>query len=179
MKPKCRSLSIPVFLNIILLLLLIYTFRIELLTTSMRLSVSIFNQPRLERLLGDYYQNSAALSSNLAHDFYLKALQKEKSALVTSTPHQTALIQFRIGRSYLCGKGTSQNLTEAKHWFDSALKSSQVAAKKGQPIPSELSHEITEAVAQIHSADGKKNIFIPTCLVKSDSELIWDAFFSD
>lgn len=169
---KTKGFSIPFILYLVVLLGLIYMFHTELFVTGMRMYVSVVNNPRAERLLGDYYQNNAHQSNELANNFYMTSLKKYKEQLNTATPDQQASIKLMIGQLYLCGKGMSANPSEAKHWFDEALK---LANDSGNKSP-ELLNEIKQSLSMTDSAKQQGGMVdAQPCHLQSEAEFFSQA----
>lgn len=140
---KTKGFSIPFVLYLVVLLGLVYMFHTELFVTGMRMYVSVANNPHAERLLGDYYQNSAHQNNELASIFYVTSMKKYKEQLNTATPERQASIKLMIGQFYLCAKGTNSNPLEAKRWFEEALKLENDSNSKSP----ELLNEIKQSLA--------------------------------
>src|SRR5690349_6381848 len=93
-----RRFSVPFVLYLVVLLGLIYMFHTELFVTGVRMYVSVVNSPRAERLLGDYYQNSAYQNNGLANTFYASSMKKYKDQLSSAAPEQQAVTKLMIGQ---------------------------------------------------------------------------------
>lgn len=170
---KCPT--IPFIIYLIVLIGLIYAFHIELFVTGVRIYVTAVNDPRAERLLGDYYRNSAHLSADLANTFYMNAMKKYRADLPSANPIEQANIKFQIGRFYLCAKGVPQNQAEAKRWFDDALQTITAASNASEPEHNALIANIKVSAATI----GQSVDSILACQPQTEAEFISKTFNSD
>ncbi len=166
MSANTKPSSIPFMLYLVVLFGLIYMFHTELFITGIRLYVAAIQNPKAEELLGDYYQNNAQLSNELAKTFYTSSIKKYKEQLPTATREQQASIKLRVGQLYLCGKGVEQSNTEAKQWFDEALAAVSSENMSSQAM---LISEIKQGLS-FASANTPPNTNIPPCHLQSEME---------
>jgi TPR repeat protein len=171
MSTNTKRVVAPSVLYIIVLLGLVYMFHTELFVTGIRLYVAAVHNSKAEQLLGDYYQNNALLSDDLAKSFYASSMKKYKEELSTVSPEQQALIKLRLGQLYLCGKGVEPNTTEAKRWFDEALTLANSNAKSHEELISEIKQGLSFANAGDHNKmePGRGNMIQP-CHLQSEME---------
>jgi TPR repeat protein len=168
MSANARRFSVPFLIYFILLLGLLYMFHAELFVTAIRLYVTAEHNPRAEQLLGDYYENNAQLSDSLAKSFYVSAMKKYEAQLPTASSEQQALIKFKIGHLYLCGKGVDTNTAEAKRWLNEALKLATGSNAKSQEM---LISEIKQGLIFANAGSNKKGAAtIQPCRLQSESE---------
>jgi TPR repeat protein len=162
MPSSTKRFSVSSVLYLVVLLGLVYMFHTELFVTGIRLYVTVVHNPRAEQLLGDYYQNNAQLSGELARNFYNNAMKNFKEQLSVAPTEQQALIKFNMGRLYLCGKGVETNASEAKRWLEEALALATSSDAKSQEM---LIREIKEGLT--FAKEGNKKIdkgnLIPPC----------------
>lgn len=175
MSPKYNRFSIPFLFNFILLITLILAFRTEIVATTLRLYISFFPNQHLEYLLGDYYQNAALLNHNLAYHFYINALQNKTVDIPNISEKQKSMIQYRIGHLYFCGKGTTQDSKEAKHWFEAAQKSAEHAITAGQLISPGFKQTIDRAIT-VSKQDTQINPNTSFCRPQSEATFIANVF---
>ena len=186
MSTDSRRFTVPFIFYLIILIALIYGFRTELFVTGLRLYVAAVNDPRAERLLGEYYQHNANLSNQLALSFYSSAFKKYKETLTNAKPDKEAIGKLQIGRIYLCGRGVPQNTPEAKRWFDEASKAADEATKQGITLPTQVNQDIKEGLAAAEqTSDGSGNGSSPTnplqssvCRFMTDPEFFIKTFNS-
>lgn len=166
MSTNAKPSSLPFVIYVVVLLGLVYMFHTELFITGIRLYVAAVQNPKAEQLLGDYYQNNAQLSNELAKNFYTSSIKKYKEQLPTATKEQQASIKLRVGQLYLCGKGVEQSNTDAKQWFDEALALTNNANMPSQTM---LVSEIKQGLS-FASANTKPSANIPPCHLQSEME---------
>lgn len=171
MSTNAKRFSAPFVLYLVVLLGLIYMFHTELFVTGIRLYVTAVHNPKAEQLLGDYYQNSAQLSDELAKSFYASSMKKYKDQLPTAAGEQQASIKLRIGQLYLCGKGVETNTTEAKRWFEEALALTTGSNDKSHEM---LISEIKQGISYANQGNKKLGMDrtnpIQPCHLQSESE---------
>ncbi len=119
---------------LILLIVLVYVFRLELFMSGNRFYTLAVPNPALERTLGDYYQDTAKRSTLLADSFYQSALKKYQTQLATAPDNMKASIQLAIGSFYECGRGVKADPNEAKHWYEEASKSDKTNSAVGEAL---------------------------------------------
>jgi len=175
-----RLFNIPVAIYLVILLGLFYMFHTELFVTGVRLYVLAVDNSRAERLLGDYYQNSASLNNELARNFYGSAMKKYKEALLNTTlpANKVACIKFTIGQLYQCGKGVLPYPLEAKHWYTEALAAAEEAAKQHEPINEQMLKNLNEALATTEQSI-KMGTTPPPCPLQSDGDFLINTFQMD
>jgi hypothetical protein len=170
-----RRITGPFVIYLIILFGLIYMFHVELLVTGIRLYVLGYDSARAERLLGDYYFNNASLNNELARNFYSSALRKYKEQLNTSgiSPAKVALIKYRIGQFYQCGKGLPPYATEAKRWYTEALQSADLAKEKQEvPFDEKMLNEL-KANMSIIDQSISLGTSLPPCAFPSQSDILY------
>lgn len=119
---------------LILLILLVYVFRLELYMAGTRFYILVAENPKYERILGDYYQDASQKSKYLADNFYDSSLKKFKAQLNSAPEGMKPDIQYQIGLFYECGKGGRVNLTEAKRWYEEAAKNTNASPSVQQAL---------------------------------------------
>ena len=176
-----RRITGPFVIYLIILFGLIYMFHVELLITGVRLYVLGYDSARAERLLGDYYFNNASLNSELARNFYSSALRNYKEQLNTSNipPAKVALIKYRIGQFYQCGKGLPPYATEAKRWYTEALQAANIATEKQEASFDEKT--LAELKANLNIIDQSISLgtTLPPCAFPSETEILINAVGSN
>jgi len=119
---------------LILLIILVYVFRLELYMAGTRFYTLVAENPKFERILGDYYEDAAQKNGYLASNIYDASLKKYKSQLNTAPESMKSEIQYSIGLYYECGKGIKVDLAEAKKWYDEAAKSDKASPAVQQAL---------------------------------------------
>lgn len=106
----------------ILLIILVIAFRGELMTTGARFYLAFKDSPRAEQYIGDYYHYSNSAAKELSSLHHGRAMDDLKKRLNTSPKEQIPSIKMTLGRFFECGKATKADLTEAKRFYEEAIK---------------------------------------------------------
>ena len=175
--PNTSRFSMPYVIYLVILSGLIFAFHTELLVITVRVYLFATNNPKAERLLGDYYQNSAHLSTELAKGFYGNAMRdlSDELAKVNNNPQKIAQIKLGIGQLFQCGYGMPKNLPEAKRWYEEALQSTEHVDNQN-PNLFALIKEIKNSIAVTNLSLESNST--PLCPYLSESEFIKNIFLS-
>lgn len=117
-------------ISFILLIILLIIFHKELFAMGMRVYVSLKPDAYAERLLGNYYETAAHQNTELAKQYYTKALADLQEQIKTAPAEKQAKLKYRLGVYYECARGTTKDYTVAKKYYTEALST---MPKDGDP----------------------------------------------
>lgn len=116
-------LKLAFIIETILLIILIVAFRADLMTAGARFYLAFKDSPRAEQYIGDFYKYSkSAPNKELADMHHARALEELKSRLNSTPKDELPAIKMTLGRFFECGKATKPDLTEAKRFYEEAIK---------------------------------------------------------
>lgn len=115
-----RIFSIPM----ILLYVIVYHFRFEIMILILQLYTSFFSYGKAftERMIGEFYFSQSHLYAQEASSYFHKSMDFYKAGLEKAEPSKRGQMEFLIGSQYECGKGVKADVQEAKRWYEAAVK---------------------------------------------------------
>ena len=110
---------------IMVILYFVYLLRLPIAVGSLTLYTKLYTSPHLERLIGEFYLSLSHEAEQYANkyfklslDQYLHIYKHDKHNI--KNKQEAHAIEYIIGNSYECGKGTKKDLTAAKYWYQKA-----------------------------------------------------------
>lgn len=105
----------------------VYLLRLPIAVGSLVLYTKVHTSPYIERLIGEFYLSLSHESGQYANKYFKLSLDKylyiyKHHDHNIKNKKQYHLIEYLIGNSYECGKGTKKDLTAAKYWYQKAAE---------------------------------------------------------
>lgn len=114
----------------LLLIVLLILFYNEILALGLRMYVAFTDSPRASVLLAQYYNNASLQNAQKAERFYRESFEQFKSHAQTGTEQDKFRAAINLAHMYECGQGTSQDMNQAKSWYQQSLKTATDDQKK-------------------------------------------------
>jgi TPR repeat protein len=125
-RKKIYTIIVTTIVSIVMLYF-VYLLRLPIAVGSLVLYTKLHTSPYIERLIGEFYLSLSHKAGQYSNKYFKLSLDKYLYVYKhydhnNKDKQEYHLLEYLIGNSYECGKGTKKDLTAAKYWYQKAAE---------------------------------------------------------